>query len=228
MRCMASEDLLRVPATAREGIELQVVLRSLVRTDLVIRHPRTVAGVDVAYIAEKRLSVATVVVLRFPDLTPIDSVSAWLETPFPYVPGLLSFREVPPILKAWESMRSEPDVVFVDGHGRAHPRRFGVACHLGLILQKPTVGIGKSRLCGWYEDPGPYRGEQADLIDGADVIGTVLRTRDRVKPVFVSVGYGMTLEKCVEWTLRVTRRVRLPEPLRLADHASRVAKLQRG
>ncbi len=228
MRCMASEDLLRVPATAREGIELQVVLRSLVRTDLVIGHPRTVAGVDVAYIAEKRLSVATVVVLRFPDLTPVDSVSAWLETPFPYVPGLLSFREVPPILKAWESMRSEPDVVFVDGHGRAHPRRLGVACHLGLILQKPTVGIGKSRLCGWYEDPGPYRGEQADLIDGADVIGTVLRTRDRVKPVFVSVGYGMTLEKCVEWTLRVTRRVRLPEPLRLADHASRVAKLQRG
>lgn len=227
MRCMASEDLLRVPATAREGIELQVVLRSLVRTDLVIRHPRTVAGVDVAYITPRRLSVATVAVLRFPELTPVESVSAWLEIQFPYVPGLLSFREVPPILKAWENLRSEPDMVFVDGHGRAHPRRFGVACHLGLILEKPTVGIGKSRLCGWYEEPGPSRGQRADLLDGGEIIGTVLRTRDRVKPVFISVGHGMTLDKCVEWTLRVTHRVRLPEPVRLADRGSRAARLER-
>jgi deoxyribonuclease V len=171
--------------------------------------------------------VAAVVVLKFPELTIVDSVSAWLETPFPYVPGLLSFREVPAILKAWEGVRLDPGMIFVDGHGRAHPRRFGVACHLGLILGKPTVGIGKSRLCGWYEEPGPSRGERADLVDDEDVIGTVLRTRDRVKPVFVSVGHGMTLENCVEWTLRVTRRVRLPEPLRMADHASRVARLER-
>lgn len=227
MYCASDKDLLRVPATTREAVELQLVLRRRIRTDLVVREPRTVAGVDVAYIAAKRLSVATVVVLSLPDLTLVDSVSAWLKTPFPYVPGLLSFREVPPIMKAWERLRSQPGMVFVDGHGRAHPRRFGVACHLGLILEKPTVGIGKSWLCGWYEEPGPTRGERADLLDDDDVIGIVLRTRDCVKPVFVSVGYGMMLDKCVEWTLRVTHRVRLPEPVRLADRASRTARLER-
>ncbi|NWG12322.1 MAG: endonuclease V [Acidobacteria bacterium] len=221
------ERLLRVPGTTREAIEVQLALRDLVKTDLVVDTPGTVAGVDVAYIAGERISVATVVVLRFSDLALVESVSAWLRTPFPYVPGLLGFREAPPVLEAWERLRLDPDMVFVDGHGRAHPRRFGVACHIGMLLRKPTVGIGKSRLCGCCQEPGPNRGERADLVDEGAVVGTVLRTRDHVKPLFVSVGYGISLERCVEWTLKTTRGVRLPEPLRLADQASRKARLDR-
>ena len=135
-------------------------------------------------------------------------------TPFPYVPGLLSFRELPPILEALDQLSAPPEIILVDGHGRAHPRRFGIACHLGLWLRIPTIGVGKTRLCGEYEEPGLTKGSASPLRDGSETLGVVLRTRTRVRPVFVSVGYGLPLEACVNWTLAVTPRYRIPEPVR--------------
>jgi deoxyribonuclease V len=129
----------------------------------------------------------------------------------------LSFREIPPILQAFRSLSLPIDLVFVDGHGRAHPRRMGIASHLGLWLKKPTIGIGKSRLCGDYEEPGLERGCRSDLRHKGELVGTVLRTRRKVKPIFVSVGYGIPLERCVSMTLKVTPKYRLHEPIRLAD-----------
>ncbi len=147
-----------------------------------------------------------------------------MKTPFPYIPGLLSFREVPPILKALKKLSRLPDLILVDGHGRAHPRRFGIASHLGLWLKHPTIGIGKSRLCGEFRQPGKRRGSSTDLVHKGEVIGKVLRTRVGVKPVFVSVGYGLPLEECVSWALAMTSRFRLPEPIRRADHLCRESK----
>jgi deoxyribonuclease V len=191
--------------TPKEAIQLQKQLKDRVKTHLTLRHPQRIAGVDVAYLPEKKQSVATVVVV------------SCAETPFPYIPGLLSFREIPPILKALEQLSDLPDLILVDGHGQAHPRRFGIACHLGLWLKHPTIGIGKSRLCGEFRQPGNQKGASTDLTHKGEIIGKVLRTRTGVQPVFVSVGYGLPLKECVHWTLAMTSRFRLPEPIRRAD-----------
>ena len=201
----------------KEAIAIQKRLRRRVVTSLTLSQPRYVAGVDVAYIRETNESVATVAVISLPDLELVESATAQVGTPFPYVPGLLSFREIPPILQAYKSISVPIDLIFVDGHGQAHPRRIGIASHLGLWLRKPTIGIGKSRLCGRFEEPGEEKGSQSDLMDKGELIGTVLRTRTGVRPVFVSVGYGIPLRQCVAWTLRVTPKYRLPEPIRVAD-----------
>nr|NIR58182.1 endonuclease V [Gammaproteobacteria bacterium] len=150
---------------------------------------------------------------------------ARMRATFPYVPGYLSFREVPPLLRAFERLGEAPDLLVVDGHGRAHPRRFGIACHLGVLLDLPTVGCAKSRLVGTYREPGPRRGSATRLLDGGEVIGSVLRTRDGVKPVYVSVGHRITLEEARRQLLRQSRGVRLPEPIRAA-HAE-VNRLRR-
>lgn len=203
--------------TPREAIALQKRLRTSIRTDLTLPEVEFVAGVDVAYSRPTGESIATVCLLAFPDLELLDHAVARLATPFPYVPGLLSFREIPPILEAVRRLGRSFQLLFVDGHGQAHPRRFGIASHLGLWLKQPTIGIGKSRLVGKYDEPGALRGDRTDLVHREEVIGRVLRTRDGVKPIFVSIGYGLPLEDCVEWTLRVTPRYRLPEPIRQAD-----------
>jgi deoxyribonuclease V len=182
----------------------------------------------VGYIQVTGESVATISVLQYPELDLLDFAIARVKTPFPYIPGLLSFREIPPILQAFRSLSLPIDLVFVDGHGRAHPRRMGIASHLGLWLEKPTIGIGKSRLCGHYEEPELERGCRSDLRDKGDLVGTVLRTRSKVKPVFVSVGYGIPLEQCVSMTLKVTPKYRLPEPIRWADRLAAEHKLSAG
>jgi deoxyribonuclease V len=210
--------------TPKDAVSLQKKLQNRVRTDLGTPVVRSIAGVDVAYLREEHQSIATVVLLSFPQLQPLEQAIARVETPFPYVPGLLSFREVPPLLEAFEKLTRKPDLIFVDGHGRAHPRRLGIASHLGLWLEKPTIGIGKSRLCGDYQTPGDRKGDRSDLLDGTEIIGVVLRTRDRVRPIFVSIGYGLELDTCVEWTLRVTTRYRLPEPIRQADRVAALNK----
>lgn len=212
-----SSMLHRWDISPREAVELQKSLAQRVEPSLPLDRPETVAGVDVAYLKESNESFATVAVLGLGDLLPIEVTVARTQTPFPYVPGLLSFREVPPILEAFSKLSQDPDLIFVDGHGRAHPRRMGIASHLGLWLKKPTIGIGKSRLCGSYEEPAEERGKWCELVDKDEVIGCVLRTRSGVKPIFVSVGTGLALETCVEWTLKVTTRFRLPEPIRVAD-----------
>ena len=210
--------------TPKEAIQLQKQLKDQVKTHLTLRHPQRIAGVDVAYLPETGQSVATVVVVSSTDFETVESAVAQMKTPFPYIPGLLSFREIPPILKALEQLSDLPDLILVDGHGQAHPRRFGIAAHLGLWLKHPTIGIGKSRLCGEFRQPGNQKGSCTDLVHKGAVIGRVLRTRTGVKPVFVSVGYGLPLQDCVHWTLALTPRFRLPEPIRRADKLASQSK----
>ncbi len=210
--------------STKEAIQLQKQLKDQVKTHLTLRHPQRIAGVDVAYLPEKEQSVATVVVVSSANFETVESAVAKMKTPFPYIPGLLSFREIPPILKALEQLSDLPDLILVDGHGQAHPRRFGIAAHLGLWLKHPTIGIGKSRLCGEFRQPGNQKGDSTDLTHKGEILGRVLRTRTGVQPVFVSVGYGLPLKECVHWTLAMTSRFRLPEPIRRADKLSHQSK----
>jgi deoxyribonuclease V len=177
--------------------------------------PATVAGVDVG--VRDGIARAAVVVLAFPELALIERASSEQPVDFPYVPGLLGFREVPAILRAFEKLSRRPDLLLVDGHGLAHPRRFGVACHLGVELDLAAIGCGKSRLIGMFREPGPRRGAGSPLVDRGETIGHVLRTRAGVKPLFVSIGHRIDLPRAVELVLACTPRFRLPEPIRAAD-----------
>ncbi|MFH0846842.1 MAG: deoxyribonuclease V, partial [Chloroflexota bacterium] len=161
-----------------------------------------------------------VVVLSYPELKPVETVLFRGEINFPYVPGFLSFREAPLVLKAFERLTKSPDLVMVDGQGLAHPRRLGIASHLGLLLNLPTIGCAKSWLCGEYEVPPESAGSFTPLLDRGEVIGTVLRSRTGVKPLFVSVGHKIKLESATRWVLRCCCGLRLPEPTRLAHLAA--------
>jgi len=186
---------------------------------------RVVAGADVSYSRKLGLTVGVVVLCRADGLETIAEGSAAQPTRFPYVPGLLSFREAPVILEVLERFAGEFDVLLVDGHGLAHPRRLGLASHLGVILDVPTVGCAKSRLVGEYEEPGRDRSVRTPLTDGGERIGTVLRTRAGVKPLFVSIGHRVSLEYAEEITLATAVKYRLPEPLRRAHNlVTRVRK----
>lgn len=179
--------------------------------------PRLVAGVDAAFPDRGRTTRAAVVVMRYPQLEVIEAVTHERPTALPYIPGLLSFRELPAIVGALEQLSHSPDLVLCDGQGRAHPRRFGIACHLGVTTGLATIGVGKSRLCGQHEDPGSDKGSVVDLVDGDEVIGRVLRSRDRVRPLYISIGHRVSLDTAVELVLACTPRYRLPEPIRHAD-----------
>ncbi|MEV4639171.1 deoxyribonuclease V [Actinoplanes sp. NPDC049548] len=185
--------------------------------------PATVAGLDVAYHEDGRRLAAAVVVLDPADLRVVDTAVVRGEAAFPYVPGLFAFREVPALLEALGKLTVQPDVLICDGHGLAHPRRFGLACHLGVLTGLPAFGVGKTPLVGSWEQPDDRRGARADLIDGGETVGAVLRTRTGVKPVFVSVGHRMDLDGACTLTLRLASRFRLPESTRLADRACRDA-----
>ena len=193
---------------------------------------RYVAGADIALGKPALSGVETsngrgaVVLLSYPDLRLVEHHLVDEPVPFPYVPGLLAFREVPVLARAFEKLERTPDLLLVDGHGLSHPRRFGLACHLGLLLDVPTIGVAKSRLVGQHEEPPPEAGGSAELRDGPDLIGLVLRTRDRVSPVYVSVGHRIGLQQAAEWVLRLCRGYRLPEPTRLADQLSKGRRLQ--
>lgn len=178
-----------------------------------------VAGVDAHYDAGRVW--AAVVVMSLPDLVTVESALIQRPLAFPYVPGLLSFREAPAILDALHRLSGRPDLLLVDGQGLAHPRRFGLACHLGVLADVPTIGVAKSRLVGTHQEPGIARGAWSPLIDRGETIGAVLRTRRAVKPVFVSVGHRISLETAIDLVLRCTSRFRLPEPIREADRLSR-------
>ncbi|AKS40734.1 deoxyribonuclease V [Wenzhouxiangella marina] len=178
---------------------------------------RTVAGVDAAFPERGRVTRAAAVLLSFPELEPLEQAVVEQATTLPYIPGFLSFRELPAIRKALDGLSATPDLVLCDGQGRAHPRRLGIACHLGVATGLATIGVGKSRLCGRFDAPDSGKGSCQPLIDGEEVIGQVLRTRDGVRPVFVSVGHRVSLETAVELVLACTPRYRLPEPIRQAD-----------
>jgi len=200
----------------RAAMRLQEDLRRGIRVEpLPARRIARVAGCDVA-VAGDRLC-ASILVFSLPELQLLDAADAEVEAAFPYVPGLLSFREIPALLAACARLRVRPDAIMCDGQGRAHPRRFGLACHLGLLLDMPTVGCAKSRLIGEHREPGARRGDRVPLHDGREVIGTVLRTRDGVRPLYISVGHRARLRDAVDLVLRCGAGYRLPEPTRRAD-----------
>jgi deoxyribonuclease V len=212
------------PDSVDRAVAIQCELRPLVSTltpsDLNVR---TVAGLDVAYTEGSDELVAAVVVLDVTDLRIVDSATVAGVTHFPYVPGLFAFRELPALVEALEHLTVTPDLLVCDGQGIAHPRRFGLACHVGVLTGLPAIGVAKTPL-GRYEPPGEQRGDTSPLVtDGPDVVGRVLRTQDKVKPVFVSVGHRIDLDRACAEVLRITPRYRLPETTRQADHLCRQA-----
>jgi deoxyribonuclease V len=177
-----------------------------------------VAGVDASY---REVGRAAIAVFSFPELALLEEVTATKEAPFPYIPGLLAFREGPVALAAYERLTIQPDVLIFDAHGYAHPRRMGLASHLGIYLDRPSIGCAKSRLTGKYEEPGSEPGAWSPLVARGEEIGRVVRTKARTRPIFVSVGYRITLSLAVEVVLRCVRGYRLPEPTRIADKLSK-------
>jgi len=202
--------------TPKEAIALQTALCGCVVRKDRIGAVRRVAGVDVGFEQDGRVTRAAVAVLDFPDLALVEQVVVRAATAFPYVPGLLSFREAPAVLAAFEEIRVAPDLILYDGQGIAHPRRFGIASHVGLLLDCPSIGVAKSRLVGEHRMPATRRGAWTPLRDAGEVIGAVLRTRAGVKPLYVSIGHRVSLETAVRWTMACVTRYRLPETTRWA------------
>lgn len=206
--------------TTAEAKAIQLELASQVKRVGVITDPRYIAGVDISVNRFSKTGTGAVVVLSYPGLQVVEAQVVTDRIAFPYVPGLLSYREAPLILAAFEKIKIKPDIVMVDGQGIAHPRRFGIASHLGLILGIPTIGCAKSRLCGEHEIPGTQTGSFAELKDNGEVIGAVLRTRENVKPLYISIGHLIDLPAAIKWVLACCRGYRLPEPTRLAHQAA--------
>ncbi|MBL8133314.1 MAG: deoxyribonuclease V [Anaerolineae bacterium] len=212
--------------TPRDAIALQSELACQVIADLplMLDRVRLVAGVDVSVKSDpatgQDMSRAAVVILSYPELEIVEVARAAMPTPFPYIPGLLSFREGPVLLQAFEAIQHTPDVLLFDGMGRAHPRRIGIASHMGLWLDLPTVGCGKTHLLGQFAPVAPEAGSYSLLFDDDEIIGAVLRTRAHVKPVYISAGHRIDLESALALTMRCTTRYRLPEPIRAAHHAA--------
>ncbi len=206
-----------------EALAIQRRLRPLVRQEssLALDDIRTVAGIDVSY---GEVGRAAVVVLSFPALEVLEEVAIEGAARFPYVPGLLSFREGPLALSALERVQTHPDVLMFDGQGYAHPRRLGLASHLGVYLDMPSIGVAKSRLVGTYAEPGPNIGDCSPLVHRGETVGMALRTKPRTNPLFVSAGHKLDLETAVAVVLRSLRGYRLPEPTRLADKLTKSGK----
>ncbi|HEX9637286.1 MAG TPA: deoxyribonuclease V [Acidobacteriota bacterium] len=203
--------------TPKQAVALQrrLAARVIARGDA--RALRRIAGCDLAFSSDGRFCIAAAVLWDLGSQVVIEQRVAWRPLRFPYVPGLLSFREAPAVLAALRRLRSAPDAVMCDGHGTAHPRRFGLACHIGMLCGLPTIGCAKSLLIGSHRAPARRRGSRAALLDRGARVGTVLRTQDGVRPVFVSVGHRIDLRAAEQVVLQSATRFRLPEPTRLAD-----------
>lgn len=185
---------------------------------------KVVAGTDISYLREMRLALGAVILMSYPGLEILEETTSVVEVGFPYVPGFLSFRELPALIPALEALHRTPDLIFADGQGLAHPRGFGLASHLGILTGIPSVGCAKSRLLGEAEEPGPRVGDWEPLVHGDMTVGAVLRTRAGVKPLYVSVGHMIDLPTCLEMVLSCLRGRRLPEPQRKAHLATEVLK----
>ena len=205
------------PTSLAEAQAIQRQLQPEVITEDDLGLVQYVAGVDVGFEEDGRISRAAVAILGFPDLQLKEKAITKCPTTFPYVPGFLSFREVPVILKALEIIDITPDLILCDGQGLAHPRRFGLACHLGLWVDVPTIGVAKSLLIGKHEKLGEEKGSWQPLHDRREVIGAVVRTRTKVKPVYVSSGNRVSLPTAIDYVLRCTTKYKLPETTRWAD-----------
>lgn len=202
-----------------EAVDLQNRLAAQVAKNGEVNAPSFIAGVDIS--AEKGgIATGAAVVLSYPELSVVETRVVQGRLGFPYVPGLLSFREAPLILSVCEQLSITPDLFLIDGQGVAHPRRFGLASHLGLLLDRPTIGCAKSLLCGHYETPGDEPGSYAEITDRGETVGVALRTRLGVKPLYISIGHKIDLKSAIYWILECCRGYRLPEPTRLAHLAA--------
>jgi deoxyribonuclease V len=204
--------------TPREAVEMQKSLRERVRLEAPRRRIELIAGADISFNKFEPTVYAGIVVLRLPSLEVVEEAGVVGETRFPYVPGLLSFRETPSVLEAWAKLKTEPDAIVLDGQGIAHPRRFGIASHLGLLTSRPALGCAKSILVGRHEELGEERGSRAPLVDAkrGDTVGYALRTKRRVQPVYVSPGHLIDFDSAVELMLACDGGYRVPEPTRRA------------
>lgn len=213
--------MLDYPKNYHEAVTWQEARRGEVRLEPLPRPPQLVGGADAAYDRREKRIFGALAVFTYPDLVLVEEAFLDGPCPFPYIPGLLSFREAPIIVTIWEKLTRRPDVLLVDGQGIAHPRGLGIAAHLGLLLGVPTIGVAKSRLVGEGEEPEDRAGAAAPLYWQGEVVGWIFRTRTKVKPVFISPGNRVSLQDCRELVLGCVRKYRLPEPLRRADHLSR-------
>ncbi len=210
-----------------EAIAIQKRLRTEVSTEPTLGDIRYIAGADIATSKESPRAYTGVVVLSYPDLEVVEERGLEAEVRFPYVPGLLAFREGPALIRVFEQLTTEPDVLVFDGQGLAHPRGMGIATHLGLVFDKPSIGCAKSLLYGRYQEPGQEKGAWADLRDPqGNIIGAVVRSKPKTTPIFVSIGHRIDLVTAIRLLLDCTRGVRIPEPTRLAHNL--VTRLRRG
>ena len=203
-----------------QALDMQRGLAAQVSRSSEVTTPRFIAGMDISVSKAQGIAIGAVVVLNYPELRLVETKVVNGKLDFPYIPGLLSFRESPLTLAACERLTITPDLILVDGQGIAHPRRLGLASHLGLFLNTPTIGCAKSLLCGQHEVPGEKPGSYAEVVDRGEVIGAVLRTNLGVKPIYVSIGHKVDLQAAIYWVLECCRGYRLPEPTRLAHLAA--------
>jgi deoxyribonuclease V len=200
--------------------EIQLSLAKRVVTENEVINPRLVAGIDISAPDAQGVARGAVVVLRYPEFSIVEVKVVEGKITFPYIPGLLSFRESPLIMAACEKLGNVPDLILIDGQGIAHPRRLGLASHVGLFLNLPTIGCAKSILCGQHRLVGEEAGSHAELLDNGELIGAALRTKSGVKPIYVSVGHKIDLASALQWVINCCRGYRLPEPTRLAHLAA--------
>ncbi len=212
--------------TPDEAIKIQNKLRDLVKVENLKTEINYIAGADISFDKGSNVVYAGIAVLKFPELEEIERSLVIMEVSFPYIPGLLSFRESPALIKAWEKIEVVPDVVVIDGQGIAHPRRFGIASHFGVLIDRPTIGCAKSLLIGKYDEPAEKAGSYSYLYDSGEIVGVALRTRDNVQPVFVSIGHKITLEESIKIILQTVKGFKIPEPTRHAHNL--VNALRRG
>ena len=206
--------------TTTEAKEIQQSLAYEVSRENEVRSPRLIAGVDISPPDKQGIATGSAVVLSYPELCLVEVRLVRQEIKFPYVPGLLSFREAPLTLAACQKLISSPDIFLIDGQGTAHPRRFGLACHLGLFLNSPTIGCAKSLLVGKHQAVDEIQGSFAELKDRDEIIGVVLRTKANVKPIYVSIGHKVDLDAARYWVMQCCSKYRMPEPTRLAHLAA--------
>ncbi len=213
--------------STQEATQFQKQMRDMVASENGFSEIETIAGVDLAYLKSEGKLVCGIIVFSYPELLEKERAYVVRDIDFPYIPGFLAFREGPPIIEAYKKLSNKPDLIMVDGHGQAHPRGFGIACHIGVVLGVPTIGVAKKKLYGECREPGNKKGSMTDIrTKKGELIGNVVRTRDSVKPVFVSVGHLVDLSSASNIALECARGYRVPEPTRIADRY--VAELKRG
>ncbi len=210
------------PRDLKKARRLQEILQKKVTIIPLKKKPKYIAGVDAAFLNNKTVGAACL--YMYPEMLLIEETYAITKTLFPYIPGFLSFREGPVIIKALKGLSKKPDIILIDGQGIAHPKRLGIASHIGVLLNIPTIGCAKSRLIGTYKEPGTKKGNYSSLLYEEEIVGVVVRTKDNVKPLFVSPGYRIDIRGSMGIVLACSQKYRIPEPLRRADFIAKKIK----